>query len=171
MQLSKLTIRDASIKDGPLLARAERAIAETPGFLASQPFELIDEQFEKKISELTKSDNGKYLVAEIDKEIVGHGMLNPLPLFACRHVVQLTLAVHLDWQGKGIGKALLGELIKWAKSSTPIEKIELNVRSSNKVAHELYKKVGFTETGRWKRRLKVEPGNYIDDVCMELWVT
>ena len=170
MPLPQLTIRDAHSEDGPSLALAERTIAKVPGFLASQPFELTDENFIKKINELAKSENGKYLVAEAGKEIVGHGMLNPLPLFASRHVVQLTLVAHPGWQGKGVGRTLLGELIKWAKTSPVVEKIELNVRSSNTIAHALYKKVGFRETGRWERRIKTGPGSYLDDVCMELRV-
>jgi ribosomal protein S18 acetylase RimI-like enzyme len=168
MALSALTIRDARVEDAPALAQAEREIAKTPGFLASQPFELPDELFAKKIAELSKADNGKYLVAQKGDEIVGHAMLNPLSLSACRHVVHLTMAVHPGWQGKGVGKILLGELIDWAKRAAAVEKIELHVRSSNTAAMSLYKKFGFVEVGRWTRRLKVSSGQYLDDVSMEL---
>jgi ribosomal protein S18 acetylase RimI-like enzyme len=44
------------------------------------------------------------------------------------------------------------------------------VRSSNAGAQALYRKVGFTEIGRWRRRVKVAPGHYLDDVAMELFV-
>jgi len=170
MELSALTIRDARIEDAAALAQAERAIAKEPGFLASQPSELTDERFSVKIADLSVADNGKYFVAQIGNEIVGHAMLDPLVLLACRHVVHLTIVVHPGWQGKGIGKALLGQLIGWAKTTTTVEKIELHVRSSNTVAQELYKKFGFSEVGRWKRRLKVAAGQYLDDVAMELWL-
>jgi GNAT superfamily N-acetyltransferase len=109
-------------------------------------------------------------VAETAGQIVGHGMLDPLPLAALRHVVHLTLVVHLGWQGRGIGRALLGSLIEWARTAPAVEKIELNVRSSNTSAHTLYVKTGFTEIGRWHRRVKVAPGQYLDDVAMELLV-
>jgi ribosomal protein S18 acetylase RimI-like enzyme len=168
MKLSTLTIRDARIEDANALADAEREIAKHPGFLASLPFELTDERFAKKIAELSRADNGKYIVAEEGDEIVGHAMLDPLSLSACRHVVHLTLVVHPGWQGKGVGKFLLGELIKWAKTNNVVEKIELHVRSSNAVALSLYKKFGFTEVGRWTRRVKVSSEQYLDDVSMEL---
>ena len=170
MELSALTVRDARIEDAAALAKAEREIAKTPGFLASQPFELTDKRFAEKIAELSRADNGKYFVAQEGDEIVGHAMLDPLVLSACRHVVHLTIVVHPGWQGKGVGKILLGELIKWAKTTTTVEKIELHVRSSNTAALELYKNFGFTEIGRWKRRVKVAPGQYLDDVAMELWI-
>jgi ribosomal protein S18 acetylase RimI-like enzyme len=168
MELSSLAIRDARIDDAAALAEAEREIAKNPGFLASRPFELTDERFAKKIAELSKADNGKYLVAQAGDEIVGHAMLDPLSLSACRHVVHLTLVVHPGRQGKGNGKFLLGELIKWAKANDVVEKIELHVRSSNAVALSLYEKFGFTEVGRWSRRVKVSSEQYLDDVSMEL---
>ena len=97
-------------------------------------------------------------------------MLDPLPLAAVRHVVHLTLAVHPGWQGQGIGRAVLTDLIAWARACPVVEKIELHVRSSNARAQELYGKMGFAEVGRWRRRVKVAPGQYLDDVAMEFFV-
>jgi ribosomal protein S18 acetylase RimI-like enzyme len=161
-----LTIRPARIEDAPVVAEAERAIAATPGLLASQPAELTDERFAQKIA----ATGGCFLVAEADAQIVGHGMLDPLPLAAVRHVVHLTLVTHLGWQRMGVGRALLGSLIEWAKAAPAVEKIELNVRSSNEPARALYRDMGFTEMGRWRRRIKIGPGQYLDDVAMELFV-
>lgn len=165
-----ITIRSARIEDAQALAQAERAIAVTPGFLVSQPAELTDERFAQKIAALDGADNGRYLVAESGGQIVGHGMLDPLPLAAVRHVVHLTLAVHHGWQRRGVGRALLESLIEWARAAQAVEKIELNVRASNTPAQALYRKLGFTEIGRWQRRVKVAPGQYLDDVAMELLV-
>lgn len=170
MSRPEVTIRSARIDDAPMLAHAERTIAATPGLLVSLPAELTDERFAQKIAALDGADNGRYLVAETAGELVGHGMLDPLPLVAVRHVVHLTLAVHVGWQGRGVGRALLGSLIEWAKSAPAIEKIELNVRASNAHAQALYRKMGFTEIGRWQRRVKLAPGTYVDDVAMELLV-
>jgi ribosomal protein S18 acetylase RimI-like enzyme len=170
MSRPELTIRSARVEDAHVLAQAERAVAATPGLLVSQPAELTDERFAQKIAFLGGAENGHYLVAETEGQIVGHGMLDPLSLAAVRHVVHLTLVVHPGWQGRGIGRALLGSLIEWAKSAPAVEKIELHVRSSNTPALALYRKMGFTEAGRWRRRVKVAAGQYLDDVAMELLV-
>ncbi len=85
-------------------------------------------------------------------------------------MVHLTIAVHEGAQEKGIGKAMLGHLIEWSRKTTSVEKIELHVRSSNKRAMSLYQKFGFKEEGRWKRRVKIKEGQYLDDVLMGLWV-
>lgn len=165
-----ISIRLARSEDASILAAAERSIAATPGFLASLPAEIVDQAFAQRIAALSSADNGRYLVAEAEGQIVGHGMLNPLPLTALRHVVHLTLVAHPGWQGMGVGRALLEQLIAWAKAAPAVEKIELHVRSSNERAQALYRKLGFTEMGRWKRRIKVGPGQYLDDVAMELFV-
>ena len=166
----EVTIRPARVADAPVLAEAERAIAATPGLLVSQPAELSDEKFAQKIAALDGADNGRYLVAESAGQIVGHGLLDPLPLAAVRHVVHLTLAVHPGWQGRGVGRALLAQLIEWAMAAPAVEKIELHVRSSNAAAQALYRKLGFTEIGRLQRKVKIAPGQYVDDVAMELLV-
>jgi len=167
---SQVTIRLAHENDAEVLARAERAIAATPGLLVSVPSELTNERFAAKIAALGSADNGRYLVAEAEGQIVGHGMLDPLPLSAVRHVVHLTLVAHPGWQGQGVGGALLRSLIEWARNAPSVEKIELNVRSSNTPALALYCKMGFVEMGRWRRRVKIAPDKYLDDVAMELFV-
>ena len=170
MHPSPLKIRPARASDAQHLARAERAIATTPGFLVSHPSELHDERFAQTIAALSGVDNGRYLVAEQEERIVGHGLLDPMPLAAVRHVVRLTLVAHPGYQGQGVGQALLSSLIAWARSAPAVEKIELNVRSSNTRAQALYRKMGFVEMGRWRRRVKVGPGEYLDDIAMELFV-
>jgi ribosomal protein S18 acetylase RimI-like enzyme len=165
-----ISIRPARIEDAPVLAQAERTIAAKPGFLVSQPAELTDERFAQKIAALGRADNGCYLVAETQGQIVGHGMLDPLPLAATRHVVQVTLVTHPGWQRQGVGRELLSRLIEWAKTAQTVEKIELHVRASNKSAQALYRTMGFAEMGRWRRRIKIGPGQYLDDVAMELFV-
>jgi ribosomal protein S18 acetylase RimI-like enzyme len=94
------------------------------------------------------ADNGCYLVAEKEGQIVGHGILDPLPLAATRHVVHLTLVTHPGWQHQGVGRELLSGLIEWAKTAQTVEKIELHVRSSNESAQALYRKTGSRRWGR-----------------------
>lgn len=163
-----ITIRKAKVEDAHAILTAEQEIAETPGYFCSQPNELSKENVIKTISSLAELEKGIYLVAERDGKIVGHAFLEPLHLQSICHVAQLSIGVHHGWQKKGIGTALMEELIAWAKQSMTIEKIELNVRASNSRAIALYKKMGFGEEGRLKRRIKVNKNHYIDDVLMAL---
>jgi ribosomal protein S18 acetylase RimI-like enzyme len=165
-----IQIRDACVEDAEILAEAQRIIARIPGRLASTPSELHDEAFRERIVRLAPGKCGKFIVVEADGEIVGHAILDPLKLVVTSHVVDLTIAVHEGYQGKGLGKRLLSHLIDWAKSNPKFERIELRVRSSNINAIELYKKMGFVEEGRMVKRLKIGPDRYLDDIVMGLWV-
>ena len=165
-----ITIRTARPDDAAVLAAAERAIAAVPGRLVSRPEEIDDEAFRKTIDALAGSERGRYLVAEHGGAVVGHAFLEPLGHAATCHVVRLTIAVHEGHQRRGVGRALMNDLLGWARSNPRVEKVELQVRSSNEPALALYRSLGFVEEGRKTRRLKIGPGAYLDDVYMALWV-
>ena len=134
-----LFIRVARIEDAAILAVAERATAEMPGLLVSRPSELSLESFEKKIVELSKL--GRYVVAEQDKKIVGHALLDPMSLEALSHVFRLTIVVHVG-------------------------KIELLVRATNERAIRLYLKLEFIQEGRFRNRVRLRDGEFVDDIAM-----
>ncbi len=164
------SIRRARREEAPLLAAAERAIASVPGRLASRPDEIHDDAMRRTILDFEDGSRGIFLVAERAGTVLGHAFLEPLPLAVTAHVVRLTIAVHEGHQGQGVGRALMDELLRWARSSPRVEKVELQVRSTNERAVGLYRSLGFVEEGRKTRRLKLGPGEYIDDVYMALWV-
>jgi putative acetyltransferase len=169
-QIHMLSIRKARQEDAPVIAAAERAIASVPGKLASQPQEIDDDAVRRTIVDLGGRDDGIYLVAEHAGAVIGHAFLEPLALAATAHVVRLTLAVHEGHQRQGVGRALMNELLSWARSNPRVEKFELQVRSSNDGAIALYRSLGFIEEGRKTKRLKIGPNAYLDDVYMALWV-
>jgi putative acetyltransferase len=163
-------IRAARWQDAPLLAAAERAIARVPGQLASSPDEIDDDAVRKQMLDLEDRSRGIYLVAEQTGAVVGHAYMESLALAATSHVVRLTIVVHEGHQGQGVGRALMHELLSWARSNPRVEKVELQVRSSNDRAIGLYRSLGFVEEGRKTRRLRIGPNEYLDDVYMALWV-
>jgi ribosomal protein S18 acetylase RimI-like enzyme len=170
MGLDAPSLREARQEDAPHLAAAERAIASVPGKLAPLPDEIDDDAVRKKIQELHDLGHGIYLVAERSGILVGHAFLEPLLLAATAHVVRLTIAVHEGHHRQGVGRALMNELLRWARSNPRVEKVELQVRSTNEAAIALYRSLGFVEEGRKTRRIKIGPHAYIDDVYMALWV-
>jgi ribosomal protein S18 acetylase RimI-like enzyme len=168
--MDDFVIRKARTDEAPALAEAERIIARTPGRLASRPEELKDEDFKQKIFALDQSETGLFVVVECHEALVGHAVLEPLKLAVTAHVVSLTIAIHEGCQGRGLGKKLMAHLISWTRAHPQIEKMELQVRSSNERAISLYKSLGFTEEGRKTRRLKYGRESYLDDVYLALWV-
>jgi len=147
-----------------MICAAEVETAGTPGKLVSHPHELKVESFAAKIAELQA--RGRYVVAEEDGRPVGHAVLEPMSLERLAHVVRLTIVVHPGFERRGVGTALMKDLVDWASANPSVGKIELLVRASNEAAIALYRKFGFVEEGRLIKRLKLEDGSYLDDVAM-----
>lgn len=58
-----------------------------------------------------------------------------------------TIATHPDWRGRGIGERILIALLREAQHRRAMS-VTLEVRVSNLVAQNLYRKYGFEEVGR-----------------------
>ncbi|WP_050478254.1 GNAT family N-acetyltransferase [Herbaspirillum rhizosphaerae] len=159
-----ITTRHAVPGDAQALCAAERKTGKTPGLLISLPHEFSVSSFEDKIAWLATA--GVYLVAELNGEMAGHALLEPLPLSAMSHVFSLTVVVHPGHTGRGVGTHLMGAVLQWSEDHPAVEKIELRVRESNAVARHLYRRFGFVEEGRFEKRIKLPDGTYLADVCM-----
>jgi RimJ/RimL family protein N-acetyltransferase len=160
-----LRVRRAVEADAAVLCAAERETARIPGRLLSQPQELDEAAFRRKIRDLAQA--GSYLVVERDGYIVAHGLLELAgSLTALAHVRTLTIVVHPGHSGQGIGTFLLRALMDWAQATTSVERVELRVRESNAAAIHLYKKFGFVEESRFRKRVKLTDGTCVDDIGM-----
>lgn len=94
------------------------------------------------LEELTENKMALYLLAVMDKNIVGYaGMWRVLDE---GHITNI--AVHPEFREAGVGSALLSELIRRSKAEG-IKDMTLEVRKSNKAAIALYKKFGFSNYG------------------------
>jgi RimJ/RimL family protein N-acetyltransferase len=171
-EAAEIRIRTATVEDAPLLAAAEVETARTPGLLVSKPEELNANAFAMRIAELGAPGlRGRYIVACNERgEIVGHALLDPMPLARLAHVFRLTIVVHPAHTAKGIGRAMMNDLLEWAQRDSRVEKIELLVRATNERAIRLYRSCGFVEEGRFTRRIKLGDGSYVDDIAMA-WFT
>ncbi|MCA2977702.1 MAG: GNAT family N-acetyltransferase [Myxococcaceae bacterium] len=166
----RLRLRPANPEDAAALGRLERDLAQTPGLLAVRPHEVCDERLAARLLALRAGAGGQWLGAEVDDRLVGHGVLEPMPLEVTRHVVVLTLAVARGWHRRGLGRALLKALLAWARAEPAVERVELRVRASNAPAVALYEALGFVVEGRLRGRIRLGPGQYVDDLAMGLWV-
>ncbi|MGQ9855226.1 MAG: GNAT family N-acetyltransferase [Fervidobacterium sp.] len=113
--------------------------------------------------------NDHVFVAEItengEKKVVGfiglHVNTNPRQ----RHSARLGIAVHRDYQGRGIGRALSNEILDLADNWLKLLRIELEVFVDNERAIKLYESLGFQIEGT-KKYAAVKDGNYADIYIM-----
>jgi RimJ/RimL family protein N-acetyltransferase len=160
-----ITVRQALVEDAPTLCAAEQETARTPGLLVSQPDELSPESFASQVAALSDG-SGRYVVAEEDGRIVGHALLRPMDLRAVSHVFRLTIVVHPGHTDRGVGTAMMNALADWARRTPRVRKVELMVRSTNLRARHLYEKLGYVEEGRFRDRIRLPDGKFVDDITM-----
>lgn len=159
-----MKLRIAKASDAEAIAQAEAETARTPGLLVGRPGEIPVEAFRAKIVKL--ADHGRYMVAEEGMTVVGHAMLDPMPMRANAHVFQLTIVVHPGHTDRGVGKTMLRDLLEWAEHDNRVGKVELTVRAGNLRAQNLYRRFGFVEEARFRRRVHRSDGKYEDDIGM-----
>lgn len=82
-----------------------------------------------------------------------------------RHVGQIGMAVRDDWQGKGVGTALMQATIDLAEKWLNLSRLELEVYTDNEAAVLLYKKSGFNIEGTLSR-FAFRDGQYVDVYAM-----
>ena len=109
------------------------------------PFHSV-EYWRKRLADFPAS--GHSLVAEIDGRVVGAAGLmvdshNPRR----RHVGEVGMAVHDDFQGQGIGRKLLEACLELADQWLNLRRVELEVYTDNDVAILLYQSCGFEIEG------------------------
>lgn len=129
MENSKLIIRDMVSSDVDGVFQVEKNCFE---------HHWSKGEFEKEM----KNDVANYLVAEIDNKIVGYVGI----WFIAGEGHITNVAVHSDYRGKKIGDELIKHLVKKCIEND-IFAMTLEVRISNIVAQNLYKKYGFKLSG------------------------
>ena len=159
-----MRIRIATPDDAEAIAAAEAETQRTPGLLVGWPGEIPVEAYRAKIAKLAV--DGRYIVAEQNGTPVGHAFLDPMPMRANTHVFQLTIVVHPGHVERGIGRALLGDLLEWARRDARVGCVELNVRAGNLRAQNLYRSMGFVEEARFRKRVRRIDGMFEDDLGM-----
>ncbi|MFN8515771.1 MAG: GNAT family N-acetyltransferase [Thermomicrobiales bacterium] len=101
------------------------------------------------------------LVAEVDGRVVGQLGLFLESAARRRHVGSVGMAVHDDFQGRGIGSAMMAAALELADNWLNLHRIELEVYTDNPAAIRLYEKFGFVIEGTM-RHFAFRNGEYVD---------
>lgn len=141
--------RKMTLEDVPAVHAIELATFPTPWTLDSFYYEVNENKF------------SHYLVAENEAgELVGF-----CGVWLVVDAAQITnVAVVETVRGQGIGEALMREAIRVAKE-TNMDTMSLEVRVTNTVAQNLYRKLGFQDGG-------IRKGYYTDNQedALVMWV-
>ncbi len=116
---------------------------------------------------LAEPPEGFYsLVACVDDEVIGQIGLHTFPNRPRRrHVGEIGMAVRDDWQGKGVGAALMQAATDLAEKWLNLSRLELEVYTDNEPAVKLYQKFGFKIEGT-AVNFAFRDGQYVDVYLM-----
>jgi putative acetyltransferase len=105
------------------------------------------------------------LVAVVDGEVVGVIGLHAFSRPRINHRGEFGMMVRDDWQGKGVGTALMQAIIDLADKWLNLARIELNVFTDNEPAIALYRKFGFEIEGTLRKHA-FRDGEFVDSYVM-----
>ncbi len=111
--------------------------------------------------------DGTYnLVAVVNRRVVGMLGLHTFPNRARRrHAGAIGISVHEEWQGKGIGKALMQAGLDLADNWLNLTRLELEVYTDNEAAIRLYERFGFEREGTLRQHA-FRDGRFVDAYMM-----
>ena len=168
--LAPILIREARPEDASALISYFRRLFGEPGInliTEADEFSPTVETESRVIREMARAPNSIFLVAVIDDHIVGQLTLEGGKRRNVKHAAMLGITVAQEWRGRGIGRRLLTQSIRWARNGGVISRIELHVFVRNERAVRLYQEFGFVVEGR-RREAVIRDGKYLDDWVMGL---
>jgi len=142
------TIRRATLDDLPDIARIYNyAIENTTATFHTEPRTLEDWQADFA----THTEAYPLLVAEVDGIVAGWGLIRPYGARGgYRYTVENAVYVDCDYQGGGLGSALLGELVSAAREQGYHVILALVV-AGNEASLKVHEKLGFERVGLLKQ--------------------
>ena len=129
-----IVYRRMTLDDVPQVHQIELATFHTPW------------SYQSFVDEMTTNKCARYIVAEEDGRILGYA--GAWLIFDEGHITNI--AVTAEARGRGIGKGVTRALMQYA-ANMGVQYMTLEVRKSNVVAQNLYKKLHFIELGVRKR--------------------
>jgi RimJ/RimL family protein N-acetyltransferase len=147
-------LRKGAINDHKNLKNLHQVVAKISGGIARSFDEITDDYISTIIMNALKT--GYLFVAEYKGNIIGSMHTYALGPQVFAHTLgEITIVVHSEFQGKGIGSKLIGALLNEVQNYRPdILRVELSAHESNINAIKLYEKLGFVREGRLENRVK-----------------
>ncbi|MFO7883122.1 MAG: GNAT family N-acetyltransferase [Kosmotogaceae bacterium] len=165
-----IIIREATPDDAKRLIEYVKKVSGETDFLTFSPeeFKTTIEKQKKYLKKYSERDNCLAIIAVDDKDrVIGMLDFDGGPKLRTKHSGEFGITVLKEYWGMGIGKTMVSYLITWAKNLGTVRKIDLKVRSDNKRAIDLYKRMGFEIEGEISRFFCID-GSFYSILCMGL---
>lgn len=149
--MNETTVRRMTLSDVPQVHAIE---------LATFPAPWTEADFRK---EMTENKCARYTVAERDGKVIAYA--GAWLIFEEGHITNI--AVDQSCRGQGVGLMVTDALMRYA-ANMGVQYMTLEVRRSNLVAQNLYKRLGFIELGVRKRYYEDNGEDALLMVCQSM---
>lgn len=169
-------LREVRLGDAAALLECERAVTIAgDGMVRSvDQLQSSPEERERDLAEWVGGsrggEHGVRLVCTSGERIVGTGHISRMSPSRLQHVAHIGLGVVPEFQGLGVGRAIMEGLLAWTRSARGrgITRVDLGVFSINTRAIRLYESLGFQIEGTRRKFVRFEDGSTCDDHLMAL---
>jgi ribosomal protein S18 acetylase RimI-like enzyme len=169
MNTEQFFIRKAVVKDFEKIFDLYNLVSKTIGGLARNENEITKDYVKNFVEKSLQNGIQFVIVDKLNHEkIIAEIHCYKLEPSVFGHILsELTIAVHTEHQGKGLGKKLFETVLDYImENRNDILRIELIARESNTKAIKLYENIGFKIEGRLVNRIKNNENNFEADIPM-----
>lgn len=164
-----LEMRSATAKDVKSLLELYKAVAKIPGGIPRESKEISESYIQHHLE--AALERGVMIVAaETGRGKKLRGAIHayrPNPKSFSHMLSALTIVIHPEFQGKGVGRQVFSHFLETIQKSHPaILRVELIVRESNLRGILLYETLGFVREGRMEKRIRSTSGGHEADISM-----
>ena len=162
----EVIIKDAVVDDALKVLEYMKTVNQETKNLTREPdeFQMTLEEETAFLKRAIESDHEAVVCAWDQDKLISVCGIHGSSLKRLKHRVNLGISILKDYHDLGLGTILMNVLIERAKELGKL-KIELDVRSDNLGAIEVYKKTGFEVEGVRKNGFYVD-GKYVDLLLM-----
>ncbi|MEM1339355.1 MAG: N-acetyltransferase [Bacteroidota bacterium] len=149
----EIEIRKANTQQVDPLFNLYRAVAGLKDGLIRRPDEITQDYVAGFLGK--SQENGLCLVAHFMDEVIGEIHATTPGIFAFQHLLtDLTIVVHPNYQGKGVGRKLFALFLDTIQNEySHILRVELYTREHNHRNIKFYESLGFVNEGRQHQKI------------------
>lgn len=164
---SEAVIRPPRVEDAPALLDYLKVTAAETEFLMRYPEEvsMTLEAEQQYIRRQLDSPNECTFICEVNGVHAGNCSLSMNTRVKTRHRGTIGIALRIEFWGRGIGTALMREVIALGEERGLLQ-LELQVFQGNERAIALYRKMGFETVCALPNAIRLKDGTFRDEYTM-----
>jgi RimJ/RimL family protein N-acetyltransferase len=151
--MNKIVFREPKMDDVKSAVEMMNSLVKEEAYISVQKkLTLKDEkEYFKKILKDKKEKKRIDLFLDINGKVCGSASVFLIDQEGKKHIGEFGILLKKEARGKGLGEKLMRKTIQKAVKELKIKIVRLDVLADNKIATNLYRKVGFQKLGTIKK--------------------